>query len=76
MKGLTVGYWRNGKPIRYETKRGRRKQRGESSLALVGPARSGKLTSVLIPELLEFTGSAIAPKEKSPGTRNEKAGQL
>ena len=63
MRGLPIGYTESWKQLRYETSRGGRRRPGESSLLLIGPARSGK-TSILIPHLYEFTGSAIVPDIK------------
>ena len=75
MRGLPIGYTQSGKLLRYEVIReagnllrmnwmGRKKTRGESSIFVMGPARSGK-TSVLAPALYEFEGSMIVPDVKA-----------
>jgi hypothetical protein len=54
MRGLPTGYSLSSNKLRYETVRNGMRRTGESSMILIGPARSGKGTDLLVPMLLEY----------------------
>ena len=64
MRGLPIGYSQSGKRLRYETIRNGKKRPGESSMILIGPARGGKGTDVLVPMLMEYEASIIVLSAK------------
>jgi len=64
MRGFPLGYSRSGRLLRYEIRRNGRRSKGESSLFLCGPARSGK-TSVIMRMLHGSKTSNIVPDIKA-----------
>lgn len=64
MRGFPLGYSRSGKVLRYEVRRNGKRTKGESSMFLCGPARSGK-TSVIMRMLHGSKTSNIVPDVKA-----------